>query len=80
MIFAGRHPDFLGGFAMIDTETRAMLRTILDEVCGHVGQYQNATRAHVAAQMLAAARREVTIENIRTVGREALKSAPTMWR
>jgi hypothetical protein len=64
---------------MIDTETRAMMRTILDEVCEHVDQYQNATRAHVAAQMLAAAGREVTIENIR-VGREALKSAPTMWR
>ena len=65
---------------MIDTETRAMLRTILDEVCEHVDQYQNATRAHVAAQMLAAAGHEVTIENIRTVGREALKGAPTMWR
>lgn len=65
---------------MFDADTRALLRTILDEVCGQIDQYQTATRAHVAAQILAAAGREGTPENIREAGRHALKSAPTMWR
>jgi hypothetical protein len=65
---------------MIDIETRAMLRAILEEVCEHVDQYQNSTRAYVAAQILAAAGRDVTIESIRMAGREALRKAPMMWR
>lgn len=65
---------------MFDVETRALLRTILDEVCEHVDQYQTAARAHVAAKILAAAGGETTPEIIREAGRAALKSAPTMWR
>ena len=65
---------------MFDADTRALLRTILDEVCGQIDQYQTAPRAHVAAQMLAAAGREATLESIREAGMNALKSAPTMWR
>ena len=61
-------------------ETRALLRAILNEVCEQVGEYQTATRAHVAAQILSAAGRETTLDNIREAGREALKTAPTMWR
>jgi hypothetical protein len=48
--------------------------------CEHFDQYQTATRAHVAAQILAAAGRETTFEDIRDAGRQALKTAPTMWR
>ena len=65
---------------MFDAETRALLRNILDDVCSHVDQYQTATRAHVAAKILAAAGRETTFDAIREAGREALKTAPTMWR
>lgn len=65
---------------MFDADIRALLRTILDEICGHIDQDQTATRAHVAAQILAAAGREGTPENIREAGRDALRSAPTMWR
>lgn len=65
---------------MHDPDITALLRTILDEVCVHIDQHQTATRAHVAAQILAAAGRESTPENIREAGRDALKSAPTMWR
>ena len=36
---------------MFDAETRALLRAILNEVCEQVGEYQTATRAHVAAQI-----------------------------
>jgi hypothetical protein len=65
---------------MFDAETRAMLRAILDEVCGHIGMYQNGTRAHVAARILAAAGRDCTVEDVREAGRDALKTAPSMWR
>lgn len=65
---------------MFDAETRALLRAVLDEVCGHVDQYHTATRAHVASKILAAAGKECTIEEIRKAGREALRSDPTMWR
>ncbi|QAU39467.1 hypothetical protein [Bradyrhizobium guangdongense] len=65
---------------MFDADTRALLRSILDEVCGQIDQYQIATRAHVAAQILAAAGRDATPDHIREAGIDALKSAPTMWR
>ena len=65
---------------MFDADTRAMLRAILDEVCSHVDRYQTATRAHVAANILAAAGRDTSPESIKEAGMDALKSAPTMWR
>ena len=65
---------------MFDADTRALLRSILDEVCGQIDQYQTSTRAHVAAQILAAAGRQATPESIREAGKDALRSAPTMWR
>ncbi|MBR1173957.1 hypothetical protein JQ617_08335 [Bradyrhizobium sp. KB893862 SZCCT0404] len=65
---------------MFDADTLALLRTILDEVCGQIDQYQTATRAHVAAQILAAAGRDMTPDNIREAGMNALKSAPAMRR
>ena len=63
---------------MFDAEKRALLRAILDEVCVHVDQYHNATRAHVASRILAAAGRECTIEDIRNAGLEALRDQPSM--
>jgi hypothetical protein len=65
---------------MFDADTRAVLRAILDEVYENVGRYQNATRGHVTAIILDAAGRELTPDDIRRAGHEALKSAPTMWR
>ena len=66
---------------MFDAETRELLRAVLDEVCGNIDRYQNATRAHVATEILAAAGQEAaTIDHIREAGRAALKTAPTMWR
>lgn len=66
---------------MSSSETAALLRSVLDEVCGEVGKYENATRAHVAAKLLeASARGEHTIEYLTELGREALKGVPTMWR
>jgi len=66
---------------MFASETTALLRSILEEVCHDVDRAHNATRAHVAAGILAAAGRGlITAEDVREAGREALKSAPTMWR
>jgi hypothetical protein len=63
---------------MFNAETRALLRAILDEVCQHIDQYHNASRAHVASRILAAAGRECTINEIRNVGRKALQEDPLM--
>ena len=69
------------GRTMFDDETITLLRAILDEVCGHVDRYQNATRAHVAVKILAAARSKLcTIDEICEAGREALRTAPVSWR
>ncbi|HET7886315.1 MAG TPA: hypothetical protein VFL62_08835 [Bradyrhizobium sp.] len=66
---------------MLNSETTALLRALLQEICEEVGQYENGTRAHVAAKLLeAAARGEQTIENLKATGREALRRTPTMWR
>jgi hypothetical protein len=66
---------------MFVSETTALLRAILEEVCHNVDRSQNATRAHVAAGILAAAGRgRITAEDVREAGREALKTAPTTWR
>ncbi|MCK1358156.1 hypothetical protein [Bradyrhizobium sp. 199] len=66
---------------MFDLQTTAMLRLVLDEVCADVGQYENSVRAHVASKLLeAAALPDLTIEDLKLTGREALSRAPTMWR
>ena len=66
---------------MFDSETTALLRAVLDEVCIEVSRYENGTRAHVASKLLEAARRgEQTVDELKERGREALKTAPTMWR
>lgn len=66
---------------MFNSETTALLRSVLDEVCAHVSVYESGARAHVAAKLLeAAADGRRTIDDLRTTGREALKGAPAMWR
>jgi hypothetical protein len=66
---------------MLDLETTVLLRTVLDEVCGGAGKYENGVRAHVASMLLeAAARGPQTADELRETGRRALKGVPTMWR
>ena len=66
---------------MLSSETTALLRAVLEEVCLDVDRAHTVTRAHVAAGKLAAAGRGlITAEDVREAGREALKTAPTMWR
>jgi hypothetical protein len=66
---------------MLNPETTALLRSVLDEVCEQVSRYENGTRTHVASKLLEAATRGgQTVDDLRGVGHDALKSAPTMWR
>jgi hypothetical protein len=62
---------------MLGSETTALLRTVLNEVCEKVGSYENGTRAHVAAKLLqAASEGSRTLDELRETGRQALRSAP----
>ena len=66
---------------MHNSETTALLRLLLEEICEDVDQYENGLRTHVAAKLLeAAAQGDQTIESLRITGVEALRSTPTMWR
>jgi hypothetical protein len=66
---------------MLDAETTALLRAVLDEVCESVSRYETGARAHVAFKILEAATRgERSIEGLRRVGQSALGSAPSFWR
>ena len=66
---------------MFDTETTALLRAVLDEVCESVSHREIGARTHVASKILEAATRgEVSADGLRQVGRDALSRAPTMWR
>ncbi|WP_347337611.1 hypothetical protein [Bradyrhizobium sacchari] len=65
---------------MLNSETTACLRRILDEVCQGVPRDETGIRAHVASKILEAADRgETSVEVLRQVGQNALTSAPSMW-
>jgi hypothetical protein len=64
---------------MFSSETTALLRTLLDEVCD--SRYENGTRAYVASKLLeAAARGTQTLDELKEAGLNALRSAPVAWR
>lgn len=66
---------------MLDAATTALLRAVLDEVCENVSRQETGARTHVASKILeAATRRDSSPDRLKEVGREALSSAPTMWR
>ena len=66
---------------MFDSETTALLRAVLNEVCENVSKYETGARAHVASKLLEAATRgETSAEDLKRIGQSALCTAPTMWR
>jgi hypothetical protein len=70
----------LGG-AMLDAETTALVRKILDEVCAAVSHDEPGARLHVASKLLeSASKGETSAEGLKLVGQQALVGAPTMWR
>lgn len=65
---------------MLNSETTACLRRILEEVCKDLSRHETGIRAHVASKILeAASRGETCVEVLRQVGQTALSSAPSMW-
>lgn len=65
---------------MFAEKTRAATNAVLNKACEELDVYHDAVRAHVAARILSAAGHECTIEKLNEAGRDARKSAPTMWR
>jgi hypothetical protein len=66
---------------MFDSETTALLRAVLDEVCEKVSRYDTGARAHVASKILEAATKgERSVDDLKRVGQSALNSAPSMWQ
>jgi len=66
---------------MFDSETTALLRAVLDEVCESVSRHETGARAHVASKILEAATKgERSVEDLKQVRRSALRSAPSMWQ
>ena len=70
----------LGDIPMLDAETTALMRAVLDEVCENVSRHETTARTHVASKILEAATRgETAMSNLKQVGRRALGEAPMMW-
>ena len=62
---------------MFDSETTALLRAVLDEVCESVSRYETAARTHVASMILeAASKGETSVDGLKQIGRSALREAP----
>jgi hypothetical protein len=62
---------------MLNAETTALLRAILDEVCESVSRYETAARTHVASMILeAASKGETSVDGLKQVGVNALRKAP----
>ena len=71
-----------GKLVMPDTETAAMLRTVLDELCAQLPAFDISTRTTVASRLLEAMQqRNCSLDDLRQVGIEAMHhQTPTMWR
>jgi hypothetical protein len=66
---------------MPDAETAALLRAVLDELCASVTSTDNITRTHVASTLLATAQQgDISFDELKAAGAEALRRPPTMWR
>ncbi len=66
---------------MFDSETTALLRAVLDELCGDLPQFETSARTRVASKILETAMKDGwSLDDLKEAGRKALESAPTMWR
>jgi hypothetical protein len=62
---------------MFNSETTALLRSVLDEVCAGISIHETATKALVASKILeSASKGELDADSLRSVGRRALRTAP----
>ncbi len=66
---------------MLDAETAAMLRVVLNEVCADISPFDTATRTHVASSLLEKTRQaNSSLDDLRQAAITALRRPPTMWR
>jgi hypothetical protein len=65
---------------MFSSEVTFLIRTVFDEVCASVAENETAKKTLVASKILeSASKGERDANALRSVGRRALGSAPTMW-
>jgi hypothetical protein len=65
----------------LDSKTLSALRTILDDVCSHLPLSAISARTLVASRILDRAQTgHQTFDELKQVGLEALRTAPTLWR
>jgi hypothetical protein len=65
----------------LDSHIISSLRTVLDDVCGHLPFNSTTARTLVASSILERAHAgEQTYDGLREAAEAALKRAPTMWR
>jgi hypothetical protein len=70
-----------GEIVMPDPETATLLRSVLDELCAHVHQFDKGTKVDVASKLLEAVKQgRSTADELREIGQQALRQTPTMWR
>jgi hypothetical protein len=73
--------DRLWGAFMLDPDTTALLRAVLDELCENVPRVECSTRTRVASRILEIANSgKWSIDDLKDAGRDALNNTPTMWR
>ena len=65
---------------MPDSETAALLRAVLEELCTELSLVDPDTRTHVASRLLEAAEQDdCSLDDLMEIGKEALHKTPTMW-
>ncbi|WP_247504626.1 hypothetical protein [Bradyrhizobium sp. 1] len=64
---------------MFDTDTTALLRAVLEEVCENISRREIGARTHVASKLLEAATRgQMSLDDLRRAGSSALSEASAM--
>ena len=65
----------------LDSQIISALRTVLEDVCGHLPLNSTTARTFVASKILECAQGgQQTYDELKEAGQVALKTAPTMWR
>ena len=65
---------------MPDSETATLLRSIHDELCAQVRYFDTDTKVELASKLLEAVKQgRSSIDELREIGKQALRQTPTMW-
>jgi hypothetical protein len=65
----------------LDSQIISALRTVLEDVCGHLPLNSTTARTYVASKILECAHcGQQTYDELKEAGQVALRTAPTRWR